>query len=33
MNWADLFERASDHATTVEAVRERLARRREAGDG
>jgi len=34
MDWADLFERASDHATTVETVRETLAdRRREGEDG
>jgi len=28
MDWADLFERASDHDTTVESVRETLAARR-----
>jgi len=28
MDWADLFERASDHDTTVETVREALATRR-----
>jgi len=34
MHWADLFERATDSETTVEAVRERLSRRRgEADDG
>jgi len=34
MDWADLFERASDHETAVETVREALAaRRREDGDG
>jgi hypothetical protein len=33
MDWADLFERASDRETTVVAVRETLAKRREAEDG
>jgi len=34
MDWADLFERATDHETTVETVRTRLATRRgEADDG
>ncbi len=34
MDWAALFERASDHETTVETVRETLGRRRaEAEDG
>ena len=34
MDWADLFERATDHETTVETVRARLATRRgEADDG
>ncbi len=34
MDWADLFERASDHETTVETVQEALAKRRtEAKDG
>jgi len=28
MDWDDLFERAGEHQTTVEAVRETLARRR-----
>ena len=32
MDWADLFERASDRETTVEAIGETLAGRREAGD-
>jgi len=34
MDWADLFERASDHETSVETVRAALtARRREGADG
>lgn len=34
MDWAELFERASDHETTVESVRATLAeRRREGEDG
>ncbi len=34
MDWADLFERASDHETTVATVQETLAQRRaEAEDG
>jgi|GEM_PF-1470577 hypothetical protein len=28
MDWVDLFERASDHETSVETVRETLAERR-----
>jgi len=32
MHWADLFERASEHETTVDAVRESLANRREETD-
>jgi len=29
MTWADLFERATDSETTVAAIRERLAARRD----
>jgi hypothetical protein len=29
MDWADLFDRAAEHHTTVEAVRDALATRRE----
>ena len=32
MDWADLFERASDHETTVETVQDTLAARRREGD-
>ncbi len=32
MDWADLFERASDHETSVETVREALAARRREGE-
>jgi hypothetical protein len=32
MDWATLFERAADHTTTVDAVRDRLTARREGGD-
>jgi len=32
MDWADLFERASDRETTVETVRETLAERREGSE-
>jgi len=30
MNWADLFERAEDHRTDVETIRDALAARRDA---
>jgi len=33
MNWAELFDRADDHRTTVAAVRRALADRRGDGEG
>ena len=32
MTWADLFERASEYETTVETLRDSLARQREEGE-
>jgi len=32
MHWADLFERATEHRTTVDDVRDALAARREEAD-
>jgi hypothetical protein len=32
-DWADLFDRAADHGSTVAAVREALADRRATGEG
>lgn len=33
MDWADLFERATDYETTVDGIRDALAARREGDDG